>query len=336
MKEDFFEKARKLFDMPDLRDKVICFIPEWEKPTFYNLPVEFEEKYFLADQSKALLKARSLLLQQGALSFVVNKEIKANCHNSKLDKEAAEIVEVATKSPSKREYLKRSIQLESLLKDDLEVLPFSEKAPSKRESEILLSKKVNALCIDYQEPAKNFLFEFLKISEGYLKPKPKDKEPLEKLFREASLDVVMFLSNEIKELLERALEGKLTLEDQDKMEYLSASHIQNIPIPLFWDKVKNSGFLCQYNQLDNFQKKEEENNSKEDFRFFYSLEAFLFWELKNRLLVSRRCKNCNYPLPKGFSGSYCQKGSSNFENCHKERLRSRQKKHHQNQSITKT
>jgi len=44
------EKARKILRLPDLKDKVICFIPEWERHKFDMSNTEITEKEYLLNE----------------------------------------------------------------------------------------------------------------------------------------------------------------------------------------------------------------------------------------------------------------------------------------------
>ncbi len=140
----------------------------------------------------------------------------------------------------------------------------------------------------------------------------------------------MFSYHFIKEIIQKAYENNISIDDLDKIEFLSTNHIQRINEPFFWKKIKKDGYLCNYNDYELEIKK---INKKSDFRFFYSFESLLFFELRQCLIKTKRCLNCNYPLPnkvenKLFKGKYCYSQLLNYKNCIKERSRKRQKKHY--------
>jgi len=70
----------------------------------------------------------------------------------------------------------------------------------------------------------------------------------------------------------------------------------------------------------------------------YNWKDYVYLELQELFIKTKKCRNCGYPLPlyikdKIYKGKYCPKGSKNYSLCSKERNRKRQKEYYK---LTKT
>jgi hypothetical protein len=191
---------------------------------------------------------------------------------------------------------------------------------------------LSVLCLDYRYFNTNLIYEFVRYCESPSK-KPQVSEnllPLFDLFRRASSDVKTDTFWRIARIIRHAVKNELTPEDEDDMNYLSMNHVQHIKVPDFWNEIKRYGYSCPtLNDREDYLPCAD----KADFRFFYSFESLLMFDLKNRLLKVRRCRNCKSIMPEGYMGKYCPPNAASYAVCRKERNRKRQQKHY---SLTKS
>jgi hypothetical protein len=337
------EKARAIFRLPDLQDKIICFIPQWERSKFNLIRPENDDKDYLLNEFNLFSIAREDLLKNNVFSFVAYKKI----NDDYLDKddflknepeaqkmyEGMELLKKSLfKNKKERDYYDLSFKLEQLAGNEIHILPNEGDYKFFLKNENMLNQyKINILCIDYKYFPDGVLQHFLKYQKCIFRKKEELKiirkeelAPLYRLFSDVSVDIKMESFVEISEIINDAYNKNSSLDNLDKAEYLSVNHIQNISQPAFWQKISKSGYLCDYNKNDSNMKLRDEH--KDDFRLFYSFESLLFWELKNFLKKIKRCENCNKPLPKKingkiFKGRYCPEGTE----CYQERNRSRQR-----------
>jgi len=290
-------KLRHLTKDIELRDKVICIIPQWE---MHKLSAEsfgnYKEAAYILRENYLLAIIRNKFLRKGILSFVAyrNSDDEEFVHLSERDSEITE-------------YLKLHKPKDSF--------------------------EVNILCIDCRELGHGILNCFLDYAESFLykqKSGYEDKSKFEnfnKLFSRAAVDVKTYSFDLIKKIIDDAYENKLLDEDFDKLDYLSNNHLQNIKKIGFWGAVEPEGYLCHLN-TGNLQF--SDCVEKDDYRFFYGLEPLLFWELYEQLKIIRRCESCGNVLPYNSNRKtkHCQKGSKNYKDCVKKRANIRQKKHY--------
>jgi hypothetical protein len=309
-KPERIKKIIKMLKVPKLEDKVICFITQWERGEDYLFPLKPQEKEYKFDEQRLFpFMTRYTLLNEN-LSFVAyegeeNDEIK--------------IIRVIPDTPESRPILDKKLRSQF---------------------------KIKVLCIDYKFFARNIAYDFFRHIEEPIfgmarrtKTLDKDAIPLFDLFRDVSMNTKFSFKSRINLLIETVEKGKFSDMEQDFIEYRSRNHIQNIFVPSFWHKVREKGFLCEYNKLnvgDEEKKMPTDGETREDVRFFYSFEALIYWELKNIFAKAKRCKNCNALLPLGLPSKrgwdYCTKGSPNYDKCRKERQNMRSAKSYRKKS----
>ena len=355
------EKARKILRLPDLKDKVICFIPEWERHKFDMSNTEITEKEYLLNEKFIFYVARDILLGKGIFSFLVFREFKNQDDkptkqeieelekelpwlkdfgdktysfskaSKELKRKIKNIRNLKIKSREEKEYYKLTYRQEELVNGNIFILPrTSDNKIFLSSRKISEQKSLIILCIDYRKFSPySVLYNFIRYSESYLNKKNikirAKLSPLYNIFPEASLSVQSFGFAKLEEFINKIVNKSITPKEMDQIKNISTNHIQHINVPSFWESVKEKEYLCEYNKNGTVFNK---NTKKDDFRFFYSLESLLFWELKNCLIKVKRCQNCNSILPDGFVGKYCPEKSKTFKKCEKIRNRVRQRKYY--------
>lgn len=341
------EAARKILGFTDVKDKIICFIPEWERDKQNEIPANPPEvETYQANESSIFQTARYYLLEQGSHQFLAYRELgreerspadRKRFYGSNPDfKELNDLFKRHLKDliPDKR---RRTIyelneRLRTLVDDHIRV---SEDSPIDREfleNKTVEKFRLSVLCLDYKYFTQNLTYEFVRHCESPSKAPHVSEEllPLFDLFKRASMEIKMDTFWRIARIIRHAAKNELTPEDEDDMDYLSMNHVQNIKVPDFWNATKRRGYTCPtWNDPKNYLP----CAGKADFRFFYSFESFLIFDLKNRLLKVRRCRNCKSIMPVGYMGKYCPPNAASYAVCRKERNRKRQQKHY---SLTKS
>lgn len=359
-KIDTYEQARKIFGLPNLKDKVLCFMGSWErtKITPY-MPTEEEEKEYIFEELALFEVAKSWWQKQGDFSFVAFREFTDNINYEDIDfdniektKKKCPISQPESKTfrsdfnyqidlsnfltKNSLAYFELQQKQRDLIGHHINILPKSVKydyIKHLKETDRLVDwHKINILCIDYAHFPYFVISHFLKYAEIMFEKKEivvsNDLKPLYQLFRLTSPDVKMVTLYWLKYYIDKAFSNSLKVDDWDRIEFLSMNHLQNIHIPSFWSSVSKQGYLCDGN-TKNLQTKL--SDKQEDIRIFYSFESLLFYEFKNRLKRIKRCVNCGAIIgldnPK-YKGRYCPADSENYAVCCIERNRKRQKKHY--------
>ena len=346
------ESARRVLGVADnLKDKIICFIPKWERDKLSQVPADPPEmETYQANESSIFRNARFYLLEYGVHDFIVYrnmeddeptpqqlKRIYANDPRGyksmmKTSRQFKEMRGNLFPDKKRRKIYDLTERLRTLVDGHVRILPDSP------ESRYLVTDNtadwfpLSVLCLDYRYFNANLTYEFVRHCESPSKAPHVSEEllPLFDLFKRASMEVKMDTFWRIARIIRHAVENELTPEDEDDMDYLSMNHVQNIKVPNFWNATKRHGYTCPaWNDLEDYSPCPE----KADFRFFYSFESLLMFDLKNRLLKVRRCRNCKSIMPAGYMGKYCPPNADSYAACRKERNRKRQQKHY---SLTKS
>lgn len=343
-------KAKQILGLPEFGDKVICFIAGWEKP---RMDVQHERSHdseFKAQEQYIFSFIRKSLFKENIFSYKVFRTFNQYYYEEKRkykgEDSTLKALSVAIDKLDKDEkkfYKKKEVwkfhklnqELDNLINDHLTILPDKQNLKAYFGTmDVIDFRSVNILCIDYRHFSKTIVFHFIKFVEGFYRQNrveiSKDLEPLYNLFRQVPTDVVFGTFNKLAKIVEKFYKNIATTEDNDIVEYLSANHVQNLNKPLFWENIKSQGYLCNFNS-DGLAKGISEK--RVDFRFFYSFESLLFYEINHCLLKTKRCLNCRFALPDNHKVKYCIKGMDNFESCLRQRNRKRQNKHYR---LTKT
>ena len=358
-KPDAYEQGRKIFGLPELKDKVICFISSWERTkTSFYMPAEDDEKEYSFEELALFESARSWWQREGDFSFVAFREfadmdyegidfeeIKKTKKDCPINppKEKNVLSEINYQIDLSKFLTKRSLayfQLQQKERDmighNISILPTSANYDYikllKEEDRLVDWHRVNILCIDYKHFPYFVLSHFLKYTSSKIKKEnlivSEDLKPLYELFGSTSPDVRMATIYWLEHYINQAFSSSLKVNDWDKIEFLSMNHLQNTRVPIFWENVSKQGYLCRGNVKD---LPLGMTDKQEDVRFFYSFESLLFYELRNRLKRIKRCINCGSIIgldnPK-YKGRYCPPNSENYASCCIERNRKRQKKHY--------
>lgn len=336
------EKIRSLLDIPELDDKVICFIPKWEKHKLAYDHSEYFEQPYLLDESRLFFHARKYLFENQEFCFYVYRTFErdgSSSAQSPEEKTVSKATRSLFKSKNARKYHELTFALDQLVDHFITIIPMN--ANSKeylRSQDIADSSDIHILCIDYSKLSGGILQKFLAHeATRFEKRKKLADQPLFDLFNEASFGVYTESMMELAEIINDAYSKELSEDQQDDMEFLSSNHVQNLPIPDFWERIPESGYVCEYNK-DLLKKRkavanEQKQSQSSDFRLFYSLESLLFWELRQRLKKIKRCATCHKPLPrtinnKYFKGNHCPLNTE----CRKARNREKQRRFRKNQS----
>lgn len=351
--ENFLEMAKKVLALPKTKDKVVCFVSDWEayKSSSIMLGIDpGDEKYVLKEEN-IFRYTRGMFLLEGHISFLLfrqfdKKMFLEDCWDG-VDPMAKKGFEALKKGVFNNPKEEKKFEIDLKLREATDHISILPDTPDFRKFQENNKKTVDQhelkiLSVDYSLFPYGILFEFLKYMNylALLRNKKEIKEkispelaPLHRLFLGSSLNVRIFYATKIVEIIEKIYKKEImTVAEMDEINFLSKNHLQEIDKPRIWRYVEsNGGYLCK----GNLRRKPESGGSREDdgkisVRFFYSLSSLLFWELLQCINSVRRCENCNEPLPakrngKIFKGKNCIKGMRSFSTCNKERLRKRQK-----------
>lgn len=352
--ENFLEMAEKVLALPKTKDKVVCFVSDWERHKLSKFwkGVETRDREYMLKEEYAFSLARSKFLHEGCLSFILfslsnNGKISKN-NFKEIDPMVkmgfTEMQKWARGNPQALEGFRSS----SISGGTDKFIGVLEDKPNFRKilennKNVFDQHQLKILCLDYAISSDGVLFNFIRYADRIKKTRltgkakeikiEPDLSPLYEIFNVASKDVGTFYLQEIIRIVEKIYSKEpLSVDEMDEINFLSANHLQEIDRPPIWNFMKsNNGYLCEGNLKQEPDPRDSNNNSEKiSVRFFYSLSSLLFWELLQCINSVRRCDNCNEPLPakrngKIFKGKNCIKGMRSFSVCNKERLRKRQK-----------
>lgn len=358
MNLDYFknvsDKAKKILAFPKTEEKVICFLPSWERYMFSVLQndADYDNEDFIVNEHIIYNNIRAHYLKDGMLQYraiqkfnddyidekKLSKIVKSNPSTQEEEKILKDWKNKFFRNEKKRTLFDIKNKFNYLVERRIEVYPNDDifKTILKKD-ELANFGIVNILCVDYKYFPYSIIKNYIKYYEILTRQKPNDVKdnlkPLFKLFGSSKADITLEIYPQIAKIIHKVYTNQFSVEEQDELEFLSSNHLQNIQLPVFWPDVVKKGYLCQYNLNDLDMASFKKTEKKYDIRFFYSFQSLLFYELKQMLTKVKRCKNCNHPLPQKHQGLYCNKGSNNYKECNKERNRNRQKRHY---NLTKT
>lgn len=338
---DLVKDFRNNFRFTDIKDKIICFIPEWDDYNFLNIPTytEWRNLMFALNQESLFQKIHFYLNSEDHLEFVATQEISRedvffNELNNESLKKMVKNIDLIHKKSSKNVKLGRLINnyittvdnLNSLTKHSADVFPNTAPYQDSISKPNTIKSKVRILCVDYEFFNEKFIYKFLNFIEHYLQGKPlnpeKLKTPQYKLFYELNPNLIGNFWVKASEIINKVKNGNFNDKDFSEISFLSRNNLQNIKKPVFWSEVENNnGFLYKNNNSANKKNKE---TKMMDIRFFYSFSHLLFFEL-TKMIIGGRCKACGKLLPTKYKGLYCPKSN---KKCSLARNREKQRKHY--------
>lgn len=164
-KKDILKIARRVLKLPDSKDKVICFIPQWEQLGIRQSSIVLNARPFIINQRKIFSSARFSLLTFKEFSWLVYQDprkekefpkespywLEYTIKTMELDSIAKTIKNALFKSKKKQREIDK--ELEIMRKEDkIEVVEnkASEKEYLEKECGIKRIFELNVLCVDYQ------------------------------------------------------------------------------------------------------------------------------------------------------------------------------------------
>ena len=322
--------VREILNVGTLTDKVICIIPEWETHGGVKIvpPDQVIIKDYVYYEKYLQQRVRKILLNEGIFKFYAFHHRSSDISRH-LDQAEEKALRLIKKNAPESEILDA---MYAFIDPHISLLPATKENLEFIKSEKVKFFRMSVLCIDYAFFSNKILYYYLLYLDCFMEKKSWEKapvaiKPLFELFSDMYIATRFETNSTLQNIIKSSVQKELTSEEYDLASFLSTNHVQNIDTPYFWDHVTHEGFYLGGEDLGVRQN----SRKKEDFRFFYSLESLLFYELIQMMNKVRRCKNCNSVLPikvnnKNFKGVYCQPGFLNFETCNKERTAIRQRK----------
>ena len=340
LNNDLIKDFRNNLRFTDIKDKIICFVPEWDDYNFLNFPrdIEWKNIIFFLNQENIFQKIHFHLNNNSCLEFIATQEISSEndffkeLGNQNL-KKAFKNIDLFNNQAAKKQgsgnlfnaYLSGINRLNSLTKNAINVFPNDKPFNINPNKTKTIKSNIKILCLDYELFNGKLIYKFLDFSEHYLQQKKLSSEKLNnkqyRFFSELNPLLIINFWVKASEIINKLKKGSFNDEDSSEISFLSKNNLQNIKKPLFWSGVEENGFI--FKKINNTGKTNTDNKMI-DVRFFYSFGHLLFFELA-KMIIGGRCRSCGKLLPKNYKGLYCPKSN---KKCALARNREKQRKHY--------